>query len=122
MSLDNLIEYNNNHAKTSEDLWQYHENDPNANMAHSETFKLKARITGKTPVAGNTKDIKIVMPLKYLNKFWRILQVPLMNYEILKLTWSENYCHHSKLLSFEDNAVRTGHTKYFFPRGRNKRL
>ena len=80
MSLDNLIEYNNNHAKTSEDLWQYHENDPNANMADSETFKLKARITGKTPVAGNTKDIKIVMPLKYLNKFWRILQVPLMKF------------------------------------------
>ena len=48
MSLDNLIEYNNNHAKTSEDLWQYRENDPNANMADSETFNLKAKITGKT--------------------------------------------------------------------------
>ena len=61
----NLIEYNNNHAKT-EDLWQYHGNVPNANMADSETFKLKARITGRTPVAGNSKDVEIVMPLKYL--------------------------------------------------------
>lgn len=55
-------------------------------MADSETFKLKARITGRTPVAGNSKDVEIVMPLKYLSKFWRILEMPLINCEILKLT------------------------------------
>ena len=31
------------------------------------------------------------MPSKYLSKFWRTLDIPLINYEVsLTLTWSEN--------------------------------
>ena len=35
------------------------------------------KITGKTPAAGNEKDVEIMVPLKYLSNFWRILEMPL---------------------------------------------
>ena len=34
-------------------------------------MKYKIKITGKTPAAGSTKDVKIEVPLKYLSNFWR---------------------------------------------------
>ena len=38
-----------------------------------------------------TKDIEIAVPLKYLRKFWRTLDMPLINCEVsVTLTWSEN--------------------------------
>ena len=36
------------------------------------------------------KNIDIVVPLKYLSKFWKTLHIPLINCEVsLILTWSE---------------------------------
>ena len=50
------------------------------------------KVTGKTPAAGNTKDVEIIAPLKYLNNFWRTLEMPLINCEVnLILTWSPTY-------------------------------
>ena len=46
------------------------------------------KLTGKT-VTGGTKDVEIVVPLKYLSNFWRTLEMLLINCEInLILTWS----------------------------------
>ena len=60
-------------------------------MTQSESFKSKMKITGKTPAAGNTKDVEITVPLKYLSNFWRTLQMPLINYEVhLILTWPKD--------------------------------
>ena len=60
-------------------------------MTQSESFKSKARITGKTPADGNTKDAEIIVPLKYLSNFWRTLEMPLMSCEVEPiLTWSED--------------------------------
>ena len=42
-----------------------HRDDPNNNITQSESFKFKIKITGKTPAAGNTKDIEIAKSLKY---------------------------------------------------------
>ena len=63
MPVHNLIEFSNNYSKTSEGLWQYHKDDPNENMVHSESFEFKINITGKTRADGNTKDFKIAVPL-----------------------------------------------------------
>ena len=53
-------------------------------------FKFKEKITGETDNNG-TKDVEIMVPLKYLSKRWRILEMPLINWEInLILTWSAN--------------------------------
>ena len=43
------------------------------NIIQSESFKSKIKITGKTPANGNTKDVEILVPLKYLSNFWRTL-------------------------------------------------
>ena len=63
----------------------------NNNIVESELFKFKIKIKGKTPAAGNTKDVEIAVPLKYLSNFWRTLEMSLINCEInLILTWSDD--------------------------------
>ena len=69
MPMYNLIEYSDNYSKTSGSLWQYYRDEPNNNLADSESFKSKIKITGKTPATGNEKDVKIIVPLKYLSNF-----------------------------------------------------
>ena len=69
MPVYNLIEYSENYSKTSIRLWQYYRNDPNYNVVNSKSFKCKGNIIGKAPDAGNTKDVKKAVPLKYLSNF-----------------------------------------------------
>ena len=89
--MHNLIEFSNNYSKTSESLWQYHKDDPNENIVHSESFEFKINITVKNRADANTKDFKIAVPLKYLSNFRRTLEISLINCEInLILAWPEN--------------------------------
>ena len=81
MPIYNLIEYSDNYAKTSGSLWQYYRDEPNDNLADSESFKSKIKITGKTP-NDVEKDVEIMVPLKYLSNFWRTLEMPLINCEV----------------------------------------
>ena len=107
MLMCNLTEYSNNYSKTFESLWQYYKDDPNDNIVNSESFKFKINITRKTPVSGNTKDVKIAVSLKYLINFWRTLEMPLINCEInFILTWSEN-CVISSAATGETNFTLT---------------
>ena len=69
MPMYNLIEYTDIYSKTCGSLCQYYKDDPNDNLVNSESFKSKLKITGKTSVAGNTKDVEIIVPLKYLSNF-----------------------------------------------------
>ena len=100
MPMYNLIEYSDNYTKTTGSLWQYCKDIParnaNANDAITEfteanltdSFNFKLKITGKTG-NGGTKDVEIMVPLKYLSNFWRTLEMPLINCEVnLILTWS----------------------------------
>ena len=100
MPMYNLIEYSDNYAKTTGSLWQYCKDIParNANddiviFADGNTidsFNFKAKITGRTENDG-TKDVEIMIPLKYLSNFWRTLEMPLIDYEVnLILTWSSS--------------------------------
>ena len=91
MPIYNLIEYSDNYSKKSGDLRQYYRDDPNDNIANSESFGFKINKIGKTPAAGNTIDVKTAVPLKFLRNFWRTLEIPLSNCEInLIFTLSEN--------------------------------
>ena len=91
MPMYNLIEYSDNYSKTSGCLWEYYKDDPNDNLTDSESFKSKVKITGNTSTAGNTKDVEIIVPLKYLSNFWRPLEMSLINCEVnLILTWSKD--------------------------------
>ena len=92
MPMYNLIEYSDNYAKTSGSLWQYYRHEPNNNLADSESFKSKIKITGQTPNNGNEKDVEIMVPLKYFSNFWRTFEIPLINCQVsLILTWSSPY-------------------------------
>ena len=90
MPMYNLIEYSDNYSKTSGSLWKYYKDVPDNNLADSESFKYKVKITGKTPAEDNTKDVEISVPLKYLSNFWRTLEMPWINCEVnLLLTCSK---------------------------------
>ena len=78
MSMHNLIEYSDNYSKTSGSLWQYYRHEPKNNLTDSESFKSKIKITGNTPADGNTKNVEIMGPLKYLSNFCRTLEISLM--------------------------------------------
>ena len=98
MPMYNLIEYSDNYAKTTGSLWHCCKDIPALN-ANNEiiifaegnltvSFNFKAKITGRTGNNG-TKDVEIMVPLKYLSNFWRTLEMPLINCEVnLILTWS----------------------------------
>lgn len=68
------LEYNENCSKISESLWQYCRDEPEYNVADSESFKFKSKTTSNTNDAG-AKDIKIALSLKHLINFWRTLEV-----------------------------------------------
>ena len=48
---------------------------------NSISFKFKEKITGQR-VNDGTKDVDIMVPLKYLIDFGRTLEMPLINFEI----------------------------------------
>ena len=63
--MNSLIVCSNNYSKTSGSLWQHYKDEPNDNLANSESFKSKVKLTGNTPAGGNIKDVKIIVPLDY---------------------------------------------------------
>ena len=89
MPMYNLIECSDNYSKTSGRLWQYYRDESNNNSINSESFKSKMKITRSAPSNRNTKDVEIMVPLKYLSNFWRTLAMLLNDCEAnLTLTWS----------------------------------
>ena len=54
----------------------------------TDLFNFNTKITGQTNNDG-TINVEIMVPLKYLSNFWRILEMLLINCEVeLILTWS----------------------------------
>ena len=89
MMMYNLIEFSDNYSNSSGSLKEYYWDDPNANLADSESFQLKTKITGSTPDDGNGNNVETAVPLKYLSNFWRTLDMPLINCDINIIpTWS----------------------------------
>ena len=76
MPMYNLIEYSDNYFKASGSLWQYNRDEPAidflASNNNSFSLNFKGKITGQTGDNG-TKVIDVMISLKYLSNFWRIL-------------------------------------------------
>ena len=79
MRMYNLIEYSDNYSKISRGLYNYYRDEPflNANCAmadfhadnnNSTLFKFKTKTAGSTE-NDSTKNLKIIVPLKYLSNF-----------------------------------------------------
>ena len=97
-----LIEYSDNYSKTCGSLWQYCEDIPVVNNSSNivefnganatDSFNLKAKITGQIDNNGRIDNFEIMFQSKYLSNFWRPLVMPLINCEInIFLTWSANW-------------------------------
>ena len=95
MPMYNLLEYSKKYSKTIGSFWNYYRDEPNSGVNNninysikdSKSFDYKANITGKLEGNSTEKEADIVVPLKYLSNFWRILDIPLINSEInLNLT------------------------------------
>ena len=89
MPVYHFIEYSEAYSKTLGCLWQYYRDEPtlenNGNTIdfpghnnNSASFKFKRKITGQT-VNDGTKDVEIIVPLKYPSNFWRIVDMPLIS-------------------------------------------
>ena len=101
MPMYNLIEYSDNYQDSSATLYQYKLDEPpnnNVNLTadNSTSLKYKVNLLGNTAAADpdNARvgrlNVKIVVTLKYLNNFFRSLEMPLINCTIkLNLTWKK---------------------------------
>ena len=126
MPMYNLIEYSDNYAKTTGSLWQYCKDIPAQNAAIdaiiafdannlTDSFKFKVKITGQTGDDG-TKDVEIMVPLKYLSNFWRTLEMPLINCEVnLILTWSSTCVITSVIIANQAATFAITDTKLYVP-------
>ena len=100
MPINNLIEFSETYPKTGR-LWQYYRDKPALNNINvildfaadninSILFKFQLQVTGQT---GNneTKNVEIMVRLKYLSRFLRILEMLLISCKIsFLLIWSNN--------------------------------
>ena len=80
----NLTEYSDNYSDTSRNLRNFkRDNIVNnvdvTNNDNTPSFKFKASSIGNTENNGTKNGIKIAVPLKHLNNFWRSLEMPLIN-------------------------------------------
>ena len=110
MPMYNLIEYSDNYQDSSATLYQYRQDEPPEDNAvadltvnNSSSFKYKVSLLGNPVLDGNItkRNVKVVVPLKYLSNFFRSLEMPLINCKIkLNLTWKKE-C----VLSNQDGAA-----------------
>ena len=71
----NLLEYIKNYRKATGCSWNYYRDEPsNPLSSNSESFKYKTSIVGKTSEDNDSlTNAKVVIPLKHLSNFWRVL-------------------------------------------------
>ena len=99
MPMYNLIKYSDNYQDLSGTLYQYKRDEPPEDDAVADltadnlsSFKYKINLLGNPVVANNVarRNVKVVIPLKYLSNFFRSLEMPLINCKIkLNLTWKK---------------------------------
>ena len=127
ISMYNYNYYSDNYSKISGNLSQYCRDQPaltnNGDVTDfnkgnvNSSFDIKEKITGQGQTGNiGTKNIKIMVPLKYLSNLWRTLDMPLTNCEInLNLKWSKNYVIVATNLAAPATTFPITDTKLFVP-------
>ena len=87
MPMYNLTEYSGNYSDTSGSLLNFkrHEITNNADVTNDDnapSFKYKLNLIDDTEDNGTKNGVKIAAPLKYLSKFWRSLEMPVINCKV----------------------------------------
>ena len=101
MPMYNLIECSDNYQDSSATLYQYkRDGPPEANVINNLTTDTSSSLKYKVNLLGNPDvddgiaktSVNVIVPLKYLSKFFRSLEMPLINCKIkLNLTWKKEY-------------------------------
>ena len=101
MPMYNVVEYSDNYTKITGSLWQYCKDIPARNANDqiiifdvnnvTDSFNFKVRFTGQNGNNGR-KNVKIMVPLKYLSNFWRTLEMPLINCEVNLILTCSSTC------------------------------
>ena len=98
MPMYNLIECSDNYQDSSATLYQYNLDEPpddiedNFGQDNSTSFNYKTELLDNPVVDNNIvrRNVKVVVPFKYLSNFFRLLEMPLINCKIkLNLTWKK---------------------------------
>ena len=125
MRMYSLIEHSDNYSKTSGSLQQYckdipavdKNNNTIVNFAENnltDSFNFKVKMTGKT--GDGTKNVEIMVPLKYLSNFGGTLEMLLINRDInLILTWSTNCVIVSTNVANQNATFEITDTKLYVP-------
>ena len=114
MNLYNMIDYSDNYADTTASLYHYKRPDQtrgdDGNIAsvnnNSTSFKYQSELIkkqvnpvnvgqGRDPDVANVhrawKNVKILVPLKYMSNFFRALELPLINTKLYtELNWTKH--------------------------------
>ena len=99
---DEHIDTADNYQVSSATFNQYKRDEPPEDNAianlttnscsFKNSFKYKVKLLGNPVLDGNItkRNVKVVIPLKYLSNFFRSLEIPLINCKIkLNLTWKK---------------------------------
>ena len=138
MPMYNLIEYRDNYAKKSGSLWQNYRDEPNNNLANSEsnstgtgTFEITDTKLYVPVVTLSTKEnAKLLQQLKsgfkrvinwnkYLSKPELLRTNPNLNYLIEPSFQGLNRLF---ILAFENDTQRMSHSGYYLPKVEIKKL
>ena len=84
MAMYNFIKYSDNYSDSSRSLWDFKRDDVvnNEDVTNGDnalSIKYKANLIATTNADGVKKGVKIAVPLKYVSRFWRSLETPLIN-------------------------------------------
>ena len=103
MPMYNIMEYSDNYQDSSATLYQYKRDEPPEDNAvadltanNSDSFIYNIKLLSNIPQLDadaarvGRLNLKVVVPLKYLNNFFRSLEMSLINCKIkLNLTWKK---------------------------------
>ena len=98
MPVYNLIQYSDKYQDSSATFYQYKRDEPPDNIDNnlatntSSSFNYKVHLLGNPAIVNNVarRNLKIVVPLKYLSNFFISIEMPLINCKIkLNLTWKK---------------------------------
>ena len=94
MPMYNLLEYSDNYQNLAGNLCQFKRDEPpnnNANVVNDTTSLVYESKLIKGTDNNNVNNAKLVVPLKYVSKFSRSLEMPSVNCKIdLELTWHKD--------------------------------
>ena len=85
------------------------------NNNFTDSFNFKVKTTGQTGDDG-TNNVEIMVPIKYLSNFLRILEMPLINCEVnLIFTWSKDCVIVSTNVADQNAKFAITDTKLYVP-------